>query len=147
MTIDARPGAMDIADDDDGAAGDGAGWGDDDELVGDDDDDDGVGGGGGAGSEKGAGWGDSDDDLDLPPDVAGAADGAAFAGGDDADGFYVPPTKGVSQAQVLDFRFRKKTKHQIFKLKISRSIVGSTSLEKKNSAICTNIFNILKNLP
>ena len=70
-------------------------WGDDDlglddedKMSGDDEDkkDDGEGGG----------WEASDDDLELPPDVD--AGDKALAGGD--DGYFVPPTKGVAQAQV-----------------------------------------------
>ena len=130
MTIDARPGAMDMADDDDVGAGDG-GWGDDDELVGDEDED----GAGGAGSdgEKGAGWGDSDDDLDLPPDVGASDTAGAFAGGDDADGFYVPPTKGVSQAQVGHF-------HPLILL--CRSSTGSFASHNSTILICIFLSSI-----
>jgi len=96
ITIEAKGGAMDMDDTGDVEEG---GWGDDDALGGDDDDDE-AGSEGGAGKgETGGGWGDSDDDLDLPPDVAGGA-GSELAGATSDDGFYVPPTKGVSQAQI-----------------------------------------------
>ena len=46
------------------------------------------------GDEEGGGW-DVDDDLELPADLEV---GPTPAGGD--EGYFVPPTKGTSQAQV-----------------------------------------------
>ena len=48
----------------------------------------------GGGDEEGGGW-DVDDDLELPADLEV---GPTPAGGD--EGYFVPPTKGTSQAQV-----------------------------------------------
>ena len=51
----------------------------------------------GGGDEEGGGW-DVDDDLELPADLEV---GPTPAGGD--EGYFVPPTKGTSQAQVSTF--------------------------------------------
>ncbi|XP_053408078.1 coatomer subunit alpha-like isoform X1 [Mercenaria mercenaria] len=71
----------------------GAGWGDDDLGL---DDEEGFGedGEGIEKDEDGGGW-DVDDDLELPPDldVPSTPTGAG-------EGYFVPPTKGTSQAQV-----------------------------------------------
>jgi coatomer protein complex subunit alpha (xenin) len=85
-----------LANDDDVGAG--GGWGDDvDTLVLDED------GGFGDGLDEealdageGGGWDVDDDDLELPADldVGGPATGAG------EEGYFVPPTKGTSQAQV-----------------------------------------------
>ena len=48
------------------------------------------------GDEEGGGW-DVDDDLELPADLEV---GPTPAGGD--EGYFVPPTKGTSQAQVRE---------------------------------------------
>ncbi|ESO90102.1 hypothetical protein LOTGIDRAFT_218145 [Lottia gigantea] len=78
--------------------GAGEGWGEDAELVLDEDgfgkgegfDDDGV----EVGDTEGGGWDVGDDDLELPADL----DVGPVSTGE--DGFFVPPTKGTSQAQV-----------------------------------------------
>ncbi|XP_076090931.1 coatomer subunit alpha-like isoform X1 [Mytilus galloprovincialis] len=89
-------GGMAAVDMDEGA---GEGWGDDADLV---LDDEGFGGGGGfddeatpGGDAEGAGWDVGDDDLELPADLD-----VGPSGGDSAEGYFVPPTKGTSQTQV-----------------------------------------------
>jgi len=101
--VGVKASAMDMdaddADADGGVGAGGGGWGDDDDDLSDDEKKSGAGGdGGGAGGDgdEDGGWED-EDDLDLPPDVD-AGDGAKLAAAD--DGFYVPPTKGLSQDKV-----------------------------------------------
>lgn len=78
--------------------GAGEGWGDDVMLL-DEDDEFGVPKDTMEGDEDtegdtGGGW-DVDDELELPPDLE-----AGPVAGPGEDGFFVPPTKGMSQAQV-----------------------------------------------
>ncbi|XP_064643414.1 coatomer subunit alpha-like isoform X3 [Lineus longissimus] len=82
------------------AGGDEEGWGDDADLL--LDEDGGFGGGEGLDDEDlvgkaddGGGWDVGDEDLELPADL----DVGPIAGGDD-EGYFVPPTKGTSQAQI-----------------------------------------------
>ena len=46
--------------------------------------------------EEGGGWDVDDDDLELPPDLDVPSTGA-----DGEEGYFNPPTRGTSQAQVL----------------------------------------------
>ncbi|XP_055957036.1 coatomer subunit alpha isoform X2 [Patella vulgata] len=92
-----KPNAMAAVEHDDMGAGEG--WGDDAELV--LDDDGGFGTGEGfddealvGGDAEGGGWDVGDDDLELPADL----DVGPVSSGD--EGYFVPPTKGTSQAQV-----------------------------------------------
>ncbi|XP_064607662.1 coatomer subunit alpha-like [Liolophura sinensis] len=87
--------AVDTADE-----GAGEGWGEDADLGLDDDgfgmpsegfDDEALEGG------EDGGWDVGDDDLELPPDLDV---GPAAGGGSGDEGYFVPPTKGTSQAQV-----------------------------------------------
>uniref|UniRef100_A0A8B9L4E3 Coatomer alpha subunit C-terminal domain-containing protein n=1 Tax=Astyanax mexicanus TaxID=7994 RepID=A0A8B9L4E3_ASTMX len=78
----------------------GEGWGEDAELHLDEnsfmDAQDGLGDDVGVGKEEGGGW-EVEEDLDLPPELdvpAGAGGGA------EGEGFFVPPTKGVSPTQM-----------------------------------------------
>lgn len=94
MTAKAGGASAMVASEDTGA---GDGWGEDAELIideeggfGGDDDEDILGG-----DEEGGGWDVGDDDLELPPDLDV---GPAAPSGD--EGYFVPPTKGTSQAQV-----------------------------------------------
>ena len=59
----------------------------------------------GGGDEEGGGW-DVDDDLELPADLEV---GPTPAGGD--EGYFVPPTKGTSQAQVSIFIVNNNSKN------------------------------------
>ncbi|XP_035684258.1 coatomer subunit alpha-like isoform X1 [Branchiostoma floridae] len=80
----------------------GGAWGDDAELIIDDEggwgttgeglDEEGLGGDG-----EDAGWDVGDEDLELPADLD-VGPGPAMGG--DEEGYFVPPTKGVSQGQV-----------------------------------------------
>ncbi|KAM7379705.1 hypothetical protein PAMP_005239 [Pampus punctatissimus] len=76
----------------------GEGWGDDAELQLDEDGfmdaQDGL-GDDGVVKEEGGGW-DVEEDLDLPPEL----DLPVGAGGGAEDGFFVPPTKGMSPTQM-----------------------------------------------
>ncbi|CAB1326504.1 unnamed protein product [Coregonus sp. 'balchen'] len=77
----------------------GEGWGDDAELQLEEDGfmdaQDGLGEEGGAAKEEGGGW-EVEEDLDLPPEL----ELSAGAGGGVEDGFFVPPTKGMSPTQL-----------------------------------------------
>ena len=59
-------------------------------------DDEGITGG----DAEGGGWDVGDDDLELPADLDV---GPAATGG--GEGYFVPPTKGTSQSQVIAFIF------------------------------------------
>uniref|UniRef100_A0A671WFX1 COPI coat complex subunit alpha n=1 Tax=Sparus aurata TaxID=8175 RepID=A0A671WFX1_SPAAU len=76
----------------------GEGWGDDAELQLDEDGfmdaQEGL-GDEGIGKEEGGGW-EVEEDLDLPPEL----DIPAGGGGGAEDGFFVPPTKGMSPTQL-----------------------------------------------
>uniref|UniRef100_A0A4W5KDK5 COPI coat complex subunit alpha n=1 Tax=Hucho hucho TaxID=62062 RepID=A0A4W5KDK5_9TELE len=76
----------------------GEGWGEDAELQLEEDGfmdaQDGLGEEGGAAKEEGGGW-EVEEDLDLPPELLSAG-----AGGGAEDGFFVPPTKGMSPTQL-----------------------------------------------
>ncbi|XP_076455879.1 coatomer subunit alpha-like [Babylonia areolata] len=100
MASRGKPSALAAAVDglDEGA---GEGWGADAELV--LDDEGGFGAGEGfeeegvtAGDGEGGAWDVEDEDLELPPDL----DMGAAATGTGEEGYFVPPTKGTSQAQV-----------------------------------------------
>ncbi|KAJ8034907.1 Coatomer subunit alpha [Holothuria leucospilota] len=83
---------------DDEMGEDEGGWGDDAELVLDDDENeykDAI-GDSDEDAGEGGGW-DVDDDLELPPDLE--VETGAMAGSGE-EGYYVPPTKGMSQSQV-----------------------------------------------
>uniref|UniRef100_UPI00358FCA42 coatomer subunit alpha isoform X1 n=1 Tax=Myxine glutinosa TaxID=7769 RepID=UPI00358FCA42 len=75
------------------------GWGEDAELVLDEDGlvegEEGEGDGGAGRAVEGGGW-DVDEDLELPPEL----EVPGGSGVEVDDGFFVPPTKGTSQAQV-----------------------------------------------
>ncbi|CAH1774502.1 unnamed protein product [Owenia fusiformis] len=78
------------------------GWGDDADLVLDEDGGFGAGGEGlddedlvVGGDEEGGGWDVGDDDLELPADLD-----VGPSAGSEAEGYFVPPTKGTSQGQV-----------------------------------------------
>ncbi|TSL47686.1 Coatomer subunit alpha [Bagarius yarrelli] len=78
----------------------GEGWGEDAELHLDEDGfmdaQEGLGEEGALGKEEGGGW-EVEEDLDLPPELdvpAGAGGGA------EGEGFFVPPTKGISPTQT-----------------------------------------------
>lgn len=93
-----RAGQM-AADQDMDAPG-GEGWGEDAELHLDEDGfmdaQEGLGEEGALGREEGGGW-EVEEDLDLPPELdvpAGAGGGA------EGEGFFVPPTKGISPTQM-----------------------------------------------
>uniref|UniRef100_A0A673WU37 Coatomer subunit alpha n=1 Tax=Salmo trutta TaxID=8032 RepID=A0A673WU37_SALTR len=77
----------------------GEGWGEDAELQLDEDGfmdaQDALGEEGGAAKEEGGGW-EVEEDLDLPPEL----ELSAGAGGGAEDGFFVPPTKGMSPTQL-----------------------------------------------
>uniref|UniRef100_A0A8C7RB81 Coatomer alpha subunit C-terminal domain-containing protein n=1 Tax=Oncorhynchus mykiss TaxID=8022 RepID=A0A8C7RB81_ONCMY len=77
----------------------GEGWGEDAELQLDEDGfmdaQDGLGEEGGAAKEEGGGW-EVEEDLDLPPEL----ELSAGSGGGAEDGFFVPPTKGMSPTQL-----------------------------------------------
>uniref|UniRef100_A0A4W5JY78 COPI coat complex subunit alpha n=1 Tax=Hucho hucho TaxID=62062 RepID=A0A4W5JY78_9TELE len=77
----------------------GEGWGEDAELQLEEDGfmdaQDGLGEEGGAAKEEGGGW-EVEEDLDLPPEL----ELSAGAGGGAEDGFFVPPTKGMSPTQL-----------------------------------------------
>ncbi|XP_077985035.1 coatomer subunit alpha-like isoform X2 [Glandiceps talaboti] len=78
----------------------GEGWGDDAELVLDEggfDDEGMIGIDDEDKDEEGGGWDVGDDDLELPADLD---IGPLPTGGSGEDGYFVPPTKGTSQAQV-----------------------------------------------
>ncbi|XP_064393238.1 coatomer subunit alpha-like isoform X1 [Halichondria panicea] len=74
------------------------GWGDDDELIINEDGEivTDVGGEDMMEGEEGGGWDVDDDELELPPDL----EPDLGAGGIGDEGYYVPPTKGTSPAQV-----------------------------------------------
>ncbi|EDO39748.1 predicted protein [Nematostella vectensis] len=89
-------GAAAMVPEDVGDAG-GEGWGEDAELILDEDagfdaDEDVL----AVGDEEGGGWDVGDDDLELPPDLD--VGGPAAPTGE--EGYFVPPNKGISQAQV-----------------------------------------------
>uniref|UniRef100_A0A3Q2NWC2 Coatomer subunit alpha n=1 Tax=Fundulus heteroclitus TaxID=8078 RepID=A0A3Q2NWC2_FUNHE len=90
--------AVQMAADMDMEAAGGEGWGDDAELAMDEDGfidaQDGL-GDEGLGKEEGGGW-DIDEEVELPPEL----DVAVGAGGSTEDGFFVPPTKGMSPTQM-----------------------------------------------
>ncbi|MED6268154.1 hypothetical protein CHARACLAT_019377, partial [Characodon lateralis] len=96
--IAAKGKAVQMAADLDMEAAGGEGWGDDAELAMDEDgfiDAQDVLGDEGLGKEEGGGW-DIDEEVELPPEL----DVPAGAGGSTEDGFFVPPTKGMSPTQM-----------------------------------------------
>uniref|UniRef100_A0A8C2ZI24 Coatomer subunit alpha n=1 Tax=Cyclopterus lumpus TaxID=8103 RepID=A0A8C2ZI24_CYCLU len=96
--IAAKGKAGQMAADPDMEAPGGEGWGDDAELQLDEDGfmdaQEGSGEEGGI-KEEGGGW-EVEEDLDLPPEL----DLPSGAGGGSEDGFFVPPTKGMSPTQM-----------------------------------------------
>uniref|UniRef100_A0A8C2ZGW6 COPI coat complex subunit alpha n=1 Tax=Cyclopterus lumpus TaxID=8103 RepID=A0A8C2ZGW6_CYCLU len=97
-SIAAKGKAGQMAADPDMEAPGGEGWGDDAELQLDEDGfmdaQEGSGEEGGI-KEEGGGW-EVEEDLDLPPEL----DLPSGAGGGSEDGFFVPPTKGMSPTQM-----------------------------------------------
>ncbi|KAK3720320.1 hypothetical protein QZH41_020401 [Actinostola sp. cb2023] len=81
---------------DDVGEGAGEGWGEDAELVIDEEGGFGEGDGAEGDDEEGGGWDVGDDDLELPTDLD--VGGGAVPSGE--EGYFVPPNKGTSQAQI-----------------------------------------------